>query len=115
MTSLYLPDHKKWLSQEDLLHNNHTKEELRNVVIHQEDYISQLEEELSFCRNQLSSTIDKVRQATLEQEKTTQAMLNKLKRENEALKHQNESKYENLERDNVWLVNAVQVHYTVGV
>ena len=51
-------DQKKWASQEDLLHGSHTKGELRGLVIHQEDYISQLEEELSFCRNQLVSRMN---------------------------------------------------------
>ena len=67
-----------------------------------------MEEELLFCRNQLSGTIEKVRNATLEQEKATQEMVNKLRAENETLKQQVESKYENLKRDNVWLVGAVQ-------
>ena len=82
--------------------------DFRGLVHHQEDYISQLEEELLFCRNQLSGTIEKVRNATLEQEKATQEMVNKLRAENETLKQQVESKYENLKRDNVWLVGAVQ-------
>ena len=38
---------KKWASQEDLFHaSHHTKGELRGLVIHQEEYISQLEEVL---------------------------------------------------------------------
>ena len=99
---------KKWASQEDLFHASHTKGELRGLVNHQEEYISQLEEELSFCRNQLKRIIDEVKVQSLEQEKATQEMVKKLKAENEGLKHQVETKYENLKRDNVWLVNAVQ-------
>ena len=100
---------KKWASQEDLFHaSHHTKGELRGLVNHQEEYISQLEEELSFCRNQLKHIIDEVKIRSLEQEKATQEMVKKLKAENENLKHQVETKYENLKRDNVWLVNAVQ-------
>ena len=52
--------------------------------------------------------IDEVKIQSLEQEKATQEMVKKLKGENEGLKHQVETKYENLKRDNVWLVNAVQ-------
>ena len=46
--------------------------ELRDLVTYQEDYIQQLEEEMGFCRNHLAETIDKVRHATLTQEKETQ-------------------------------------------
>lgn len=100
---------RRWGSHENLLHHtNHTKGELRNLVTYQEDYIHQLEEELSFCRNQLTETIDKVRHVTMNQEKDNQEVLDKLKAENEALKQQMDSKNETLKRDNVWLVNAVQ-------
>ena len=100
---------KRWGSHEDLLHHStHTKGELRDLVTYQEDYIHQLEEELGFCRNHLAETIDKVRHATLTQEKETQGVIEKLNAENDSLKQQMESKHETLKRDNVWLVNAVQ-------
>lgn len=102
-------DQKRWSSHEDLLnHSNHTKGELRTLVSHQEDYIGQLEEELSFCRNQLNETISKVRQATVHQEKETQEVIHKLRSENDSLKKQLDAKHENLKRDNVWLVSALQ-------
>lgn len=100
---------KRWGSHEDLLHHStHTKGELREMVTYQEDYIHQLENELSFCRNQLTETIEKVRETTMTQQKETQGILDKVRAENESLKQQLGSKYENLKRDNVWLVNAVQ-------
>ena len=64
---------KRWGSHEDLLnHSTQTKGNLRDLVTYQEDYIQQLEEEMGFCRNHLAETIDKVRHATLTQEKETQ-------------------------------------------
>ena len=101
---------KKWGSQEALLalnNQNTGKSELQELVCHQEDYIKQLEEELSFCRHQLNDLVIKVRQTTLNIE--NQDVLVKLKRENETLKNEKSAcKCESLKRDNAWLVNAVQ-------
>ncbi len=78
---------KRWGSQEDLLHSsNQSKRELRELVSHQEDYIGQLEEELSFCRDQLNDMLAKIRQTTLSQSQESQDAIVKLKNENESLK-----------------------------
>ena len=108
-SSLLFNNKKKWGSQEDLLINQ-SKKELRELVCHQEDYIKQLEDELSFCRHQLNDLLVKVRQSTLNQsQESWQDTISKLKSENESLKKSVDAcKCENLKRDNVWLVNAVQ-------
>jgi hypothetical protein len=87
---------KRWSSQENLLHSNHTKGELRVLVTHQEDYIGQLEQELDFSRQQLGETINKVKTTALVQEKDTQDIIAKLKADNHNLKQQLESKHEHL-------------------
>ena len=99
---------KRWGSHEDLLHSNYTKTELRELVFHQENLIGQLEKELSFCRNQLNDTLAKVRNVALTQSKESADTIAKLQTENESLKKSIDAKCDNLKRDNVWLVNAVQ-------